>query len=311
MHRHLYQWQAHPGLILNQHGVSLLHLRGFLLLHQQIPSGLTQRQKAGLHVWIIEVLTIPSLYCSHRAQLKVIISIHREQWPISNVTDNVTIDNIVRHLTLLGIPDHKVREAHHYAVEWLRSTAASTSRPEEAAEASTVYQRWQRHTNYSPEDTPLVNEPKWWTAPRGARCIEKAPAKRKRDAVDPSSVPQSSSRRTEPAPSISVSIPPGRPANDPPKDTAGGLPESIHASTSRVQSHSHPDLTQVRTNQHDSMEVDFLSNPNHPDGWGGSPIVPRPFEDPPLPPDTPGLITIADPEFEPKRSAVMDNGTSS
>ena len=62
MHQHLYQWQAHPGLILDRHRVSLLHLRGFLLLHQQIPSGLTQRQKAGLHVWIIEVLVIPGLY---------------------------------------------------------------------------------------------------------------------------------------------------------------------------------------------------------------------------------------------------------
>ena len=170
MHWHLYQWQAHPGLILNQCGVSLLHLKGFLLLHQQIPSGLTQRQKAGLHIWIIEVLIIPGLYCSHHAQLKVIISIHCEQWPMSNMTDNMTIDNIIQHLAFLSIPDHKVREAHHYTVEWLRSTAASTSRPEdrdrqgyswgytpgnmsgtlkaeEAAEASTIYQQWQQHTN--------------------------------------------------------------------------------------------------------------------------------------------------------------------
>ena len=41
-----------------------------------------------------------------------------------------------------------------------------------------------------------------------------------------------------------------------------------------MQSHTQPELTQVRINQHDSMEVDFLSNPNHPDGWGGSPIMP-------------------------------------
>ena len=84
---------------------------------------------------------------------------------MSNVSDNVTVNDIIQHLALLGISDHKVREAHHYAVEWLRSTTASTSRPEEAAEASTIYQQWQPHTDYSPENTPLVNEPKWWAAP--------------------------------------------------------------------------------------------------------------------------------------------------
>ena len=91
------------------------------------------------------------------------------------MTDNMTIDNIIQHLAFLSIPDHKVREAYHYAVEWLRSTAASTSRPEEAAEASTIYQWWQQHTDYSPGDAPLVNGPKWWTAPQGAQCIENAP----------------------------------------------------------------------------------------------------------------------------------------
>ena len=45
-----------------------------------------------------------------------------------------------------------------------------------------------------------------------------------------------------------------------------------------MQSHTQPDLTQVRINQHDSMEVDFLLNPNHPDGWGGSPIISHMFQ---------------------------------
>ena len=91
----------------------------------------------------------------------------------------------------------------------------------------------------------------------------------------PYPMPQSSSRQTAPAPSIPVSIPSGRPANDPPRDMVRGLSESIHTSTSYMQSYPQPDLTQVRINQHDSMEVNFLLNPNHPDGWGGSPIMPH------------------------------------
>ena len=151
-------------------------------------------------------------------------------------------------------------------------------RPKEAAEASTGYQLWQQHTNDLPEDTPLVNKPKWWATPRGAQCIEKAPAKRKWDAVAPSLAPQSSSGQTEPAPSISASILSRKLANDPLRNMARGLSESIHASTSHMQSHTQPDLTQVRINQHNSMEVNFLSNPNHPDGWGGSPIISHMFQ---------------------------------
>ena len=87
------------------------------------------------------------------------------------------------------------------------------------------------------------------------------------DTVAPAPMPQSSSRQTEPALSISVSISSGRPTKDTSRDTARGLSESTYTDMSCMQPHSQPDLTQVRINQNDSMEVNFLLNPNHPDGW--------------------------------------------
>ena len=56
MHQHLYQWRSYPGLVLNGNQVSLPRIRGFLLIQQQIPPGLSQRQKAGLYAQIAEVL---------------------------------------------------------------------------------------------------------------------------------------------------------------------------------------------------------------------------------------------------------------
>ena len=49
MHRHRYQWQTTPGILLDQHKVLLPHVRGNLLTQQQVPSGLSQRQKFGLY----------------------------------------------------------------------------------------------------------------------------------------------------------------------------------------------------------------------------------------------------------------------
>ena len=62
MHRHLHQWRSYPGLVLNGNQVSLPHIRGFLLIRQQITPGLSQRQKAGLYAQIAEVLVSSGLY---------------------------------------------------------------------------------------------------------------------------------------------------------------------------------------------------------------------------------------------------------
>jgi hypothetical protein len=62
MHRQLYQYQNAAGLILDQHQVSLPHVRGMLLMHQQVPAGLSQKQKHGLYLHLAEVFTTPGLY---------------------------------------------------------------------------------------------------------------------------------------------------------------------------------------------------------------------------------------------------------
>jgi hypothetical protein len=63
MHWHQYQWQAIPSIMLDQFQVSLPHVRGHLLTCQQIPPGLTQRQKFGLYLHLVEVFALPGLYC--------------------------------------------------------------------------------------------------------------------------------------------------------------------------------------------------------------------------------------------------------
>jgi hypothetical protein len=45
MHCQLFQYRNVPGLILNQQRVSLPHVRGMLLMRQQVPLGLSQKQK--------------------------------------------------------------------------------------------------------------------------------------------------------------------------------------------------------------------------------------------------------------------------
>jgi hypothetical protein len=34
-------------------------------------------------------------------------------------TDNTTIEEVIQHLTAMGVMDLEVREAHHYALGWL------------------------------------------------------------------------------------------------------------------------------------------------------------------------------------------------
>ena len=63
MHQHQYQWQTTPGILLDQTRVSLPHVRGHLLACQQIPSGLSQRQHFRLYLHLMEVFTLPGLYC--------------------------------------------------------------------------------------------------------------------------------------------------------------------------------------------------------------------------------------------------------
>ena len=95
MHWHLYQWQTHPGLVLDQFKVSLPHVRGLLLTRQMIPSSLSQRQKAGLYIRIAEVLVMPGLYRQRCEQLKIAMAIIRDRQPMSNVTDNTTVDDVI------------------------------------------------------------------------------------------------------------------------------------------------------------------------------------------------------------------------
>jgi hypothetical protein len=139
MHRHLYQWQNLPGAMMDNHRVSLPHIRGQLLTHQQVPSGLSQRQKFSLYIRLMEVFAMPGLYHQTRERHGLLVPETRHQLPMSNISDNTTVEEVVRHLAAMGVLDQEVREAHHYAVGWLTATASTTStRPDELAAASDI-----------------------------------------------------------------------------------------------------------------------------------------------------------------------------
>ena len=86
--------------------------------------------------------------------------------------------------------------------------------------------------------------------------------------------PQPSSSGAEKSTNIPVNLPTGRPTMDPFWEATRGLSVSIHADASHVQTLSHPEPTQARMNPNNSMEVNFMLNPNHSDRWGGTPITP-------------------------------------
>jgi hypothetical protein len=58
---------------------------------------------------------------------------------MSNIMDNTTIKEVIRHLMETGVSDNEDREAYHFAVGWLtHMERPSTSHPEESLIASEV-----------------------------------------------------------------------------------------------------------------------------------------------------------------------------
>jgi len=188
MHRHLYQWQNSPGALMDSHRVSLPHVRGQLLTRQQVPSGLSQRQKFGLYLRLMEVFAMPGLYRQTRERHGLLVPETRRRLTMSNISDNTTVEEVVRHLAAMGVSDDEVREAHHYAVGWLTAMASTTStRPDEPAAASDILNRLRQTPNHIPGDAPLMTEPRWWIpsasdvslrAPRPRRNVNSAVPRR-------------------------------------------------------------------------------------------------------------------------------------
>ena len=118
---------------------SLPHLRGHLLGHQQIPSGLSQRQHFKACLCLMEVFALPRLYCQVQEHEQLALSPICTQQHMSSISDNISIEDVIHHLAAIGIMDHKVHEAHHYAVGWLSQMASpSNTHLEEPAAASEV-----------------------------------------------------------------------------------------------------------------------------------------------------------------------------
>jgi hypothetical protein len=151
-----------------------------LLMRQQVPAGISQKQKHGLYLHLAEVFATPGLYRQIRERLHVFPTIHRERRPMPSVTDNITLEDVVRHLASIGVSDTEVREAYHYGIGWVTSNSESR-REEEAAASSDVLQRLRLLPSPSPEDSPLKTEPQWWFAPAGARCFTQPPKRRREE----------------------------------------------------------------------------------------------------------------------------------
>ena len=174
-----------PGILLDQHKVSLPHVRGNLLTQQQVPSGLSQRQKFGLSLRLAEVFVLPGLYHHVREREHITLASTRTRQPLLSVTDNTTIEEVLRHLAAMGVMDLEVREAHHYALSWLSHMANSSNpRLEEPEAASAVLNRL-RQSLCGPEDSPLITKPHWWTPSSTKISYSNPRPKRKREPTAP------------------------------------------------------------------------------------------------------------------------------
>lgn len=105
-----------------------------------------------------------------------------------NLTDNTTVEDIIRHLANMGIMDKEAHEAHHYAVSWLMSmvTNASSSCPKESATTSEILSCLREHPNICSEDEPLMMELHMWTPSPNNFSSHPPQLKRKRDSSAPS-----------------------------------------------------------------------------------------------------------------------------
>jgi hypothetical protein len=94
--------------MMDNHRVSLPHIRGQLLTRQQVPSGLSQRQKFGLYIRLMEVFAMPGLYRQMCKRHGLLMPETRRRLPMSNISDNTTVEEVIRHLTAMGVSDHKI-----------------------------------------------------------------------------------------------------------------------------------------------------------------------------------------------------------
>jgi hypothetical protein len=98
-----------------------------------------------------------------------------------NVSPNLSIKDVVRHLASLGVSDHEVREAYHYSIGWIKG-ATEFQCKEDSAPASDILQHLNQLPGPEEVDAPLMMEPQWWIAPPGSQCLtQPPPPKRKRE----------------------------------------------------------------------------------------------------------------------------------
>src|SRR6202789_3911265 len=95
MHRHLYQWQNHPGTLLDEQRVSLPHIRGRLLLCQQIPPGLSPEVKLQLYLRMTEVIATPGLYRQIREWECLTLSPVCRRQPMLTGNTRITLKDVI------------------------------------------------------------------------------------------------------------------------------------------------------------------------------------------------------------------------
>jgi hypothetical protein len=255
MHCQLFQFRNAPGLILDQLQVSLPHVRGMLLMKQQIPAGLPQKQKQLLQLHLVEVFCTPGLYRRTRQDLNLSISIHRDQHAMPNTSPNLSVEEVVRHLSSLGVSDYEVREAYHYSIGWIKG-AAESRHEEDSAPASDVLQRLNQLPGPEEVDAPLMTEPQWWIAPPGSQCLTQPPPPKRKwefevlDAAPPLSGNPGLSASMHAVSHISV--PPG--SNPGPVASSPAVPPGIHSLS------IHPELPMARLNITPPSSVSSLPN---------------------------------------------------
>ena len=104
----------------------------------------------------MEILVSPGQYCTTRARLSLQIALTLNVSPIPNMSDNLTLNNVVHHLTSTGVTNAMVGNAHAHAVNWVTATAWSDG--EMTYDTQRLHQEM-RGTVLDAADTPIPLEP--------------------------------------------------------------------------------------------------------------------------------------------------------
>jgi hypothetical protein len=136
-----------PGITHDPSGISLASIRGYLLITGRVPHGEGhQRGQAVFIMRAIELALTPGLYRRTLASLDLTVAIGRSMDRYTNLTENTSVNNVVRFYAQQGISIDEVVDAHVWAERQLRHYSQDDDNARRA-EAHLVLQRTHQYAS--------------------------------------------------------------------------------------------------------------------------------------------------------------------